>query len=207
MTFTSNELAIIDKWEARLKSNGIIFSRKNPGNVDLVLGFVKNQLGGVISEVNLDAATKATWAALVFEPGYEMPDPRATEKAKAKADAEELIRARKRDALARAGINIQPKSTELDREDPAREKAERAAAEKEAFEIAQAQAKEAYERLIWAPVTRAGRTDHAATATQREYFKQLKVTRGDGVISWTEMFRLAKEYLDGVDREQEQMRW
>jgi hypothetical protein len=54
----------------------------------LIFGFIRTQLDGVVSVQNLNVAACSTWAGLKFEPGFEMADPRAEQKAQEAAEKE-----------------------------------------------------------------------------------------------------------------------
>jgi len=118
---TQEQWDAIARWELKLNEQGIFFEPGCAGNIGLILGYITNNLRGELTETNLEIARKACHAALRFAPGYEAPDPRADVKAKAKADAEELDKKRKRDAAVKAGIgpNQSKLKTEFDRNEQA----------------------------------------------------------------------------------------
>jgi hypothetical protein len=184
--YTQQDITVMGHWEEKLKSKGIVFSRKHRGSFDLVMGFINNQFGGIISEANLDAAARATWAALKFEPGFEMPDPRAGEKA-------EAARLKKKLELNAEGMGSH--RTELDRDDATDAKAKKDAEKKVQLTREQLEAKEEYEHIcsVYA-CTRVGRTDHAKTAERREQLRKIIVKKGDRIL-YTKMVELANEML------------
>jgi hypothetical protein len=187
MNHTKQDVDVANRWEEKLRSRGIRFSEKyNKGNFDLVMGFINNQFGGVISEANLDAASRATWAALKFEPGFQMPDPRASEK-------EVAARIKKKNELNALGMGSH--KTELDRDDAKDAKAEQNAAKRAQISQEQLEAKADFEHICSVySVTRAGRTDHAESAERRDKLRHIIVKKGDRTL-YTEMLKAANEML------------
>ncbi|HYT20125.1 MAG TPA: hypothetical protein VEW05_07820, partial [Candidatus Polarisedimenticolia bacterium] len=100
--------------------------------------------------------------------------------------------------------------TELDQDGDrqARARAEKKAAEKEAFKKTQLQAKAEFEKICDEyVVTRAsGRTDHSKTQERRDLLRQIKVTQGN-VILYSKMLELVSAALRGFEREDSKITW
>jgi hypothetical protein len=201
MTYTEKDIAVLDKWEKELEARGIVFSRQHPGSFNIVMGYIQNKLGGVISEDNLNRAVIACWQALVFEPGREMTDPHAAEKAKAAADkaaAEAELEKKRREQAARdrnSWLTMKPsvpdhgvtEDTGPSVQDTIAEHARRhdaAMAQREAERVAE----------TYTAMHQTGRVDHAKTQRGREGLAGVFVKVG-GKVDWALTLKARREAI------------
>ena len=209
---TEQELQVILGWERDRASQFLLDGSQE--NVDVVLPAARNKGFGKITPESLDAAVAISFRSLKYFPGHEHPVIKQ-ELAKAAADKvqdEKNKRIKKKEFANAWGIHRGSDRTELDQDDDrqARARAEKKAAEKEAFKKTQLQAKAEFEKICdQYIVTRAsGRTDHSKTEERRDLLRQIKVTKkNENVILYTEMVRLANEALRGFEREDSKITW
>jgi hypothetical protein len=209
----------IISWDSWMWEQGIRFD--SIANVDLVLGFLRNQLAGVVSEKNLNIAACSTWAGLKFEPGYEMADPQAEKKAQAaaekeRAEKEEAERKRQQNPVFRDQRRVLRESREAqETEEAARVEDATNNVNSEAFKKTQKEAKEKFDNLCdtYTLVRPSGKTDHTTTQERRAGLKAIKAVHrqkdkaGNGVLVYTEMLKVAKELLNGFEREDSKVRY
>jgi hypothetical protein len=186
-----DHLAIIDAWEKQFPGK----FTADQGNVDLILGYIRNKCDGIVSVENLNTAARACHSVLRFVPGHEPPDPRADVKVKLKADADELEKKRQRELRLRAGLNVDQSkiTTEFDRGES--QKPDPAKAADARIVMEQLAAKRDFEQICNGyAVIRNGRKDYAKTEARQKLLRQISVKRGD-VLLYTVMVKRAEEML------------